>query len=170
MEGLIAAYTELVALGEVRSLLRAVNQDPQNETVNFRASLLPVLETYKGLADDNTRTRARAGIIGFLNRVMYVTYGVKIDPASGLAIWLWENHTRLTKFLVVSIILEGYNLRSFGVTKVERNDIPQALIRVKLVIDQCRANVFEQVKKNYEAETAKVEEKEPEFVRLYLEQ
>jgi hypothetical protein len=188
MKGLVSSYTELVAQLEVRSLLRSVVQDPQTETVNYAASMKPITETYIILGTD-VRTRVRTGIIGFLNEVMYELYPLfeinqsirEEERQTGQSaykintnytahnLWLWENHTRLTKFLVVSMILESLNLSSFGVLTPNWDDIPQALIRIPEMLTYARQYIFPLLRANY-ADTVRAIAKGPfgeDYLSLY---
>lgn len=84
MEGLILAYTALIANANVRMLLKSVVQDAQLETINFSESKQPILNVYALIRDENEKTIARTAIIGFLNQVMYMIYPNYIQKANTL--------------------------------------------------------------------------------------
>lgn len=136
--------TKLMSSDTVRMLVRSVAQDPQNETVNYAKSKFTVT---KQVADMNQSSvqQARRAIIGWLNAV----YFSNLDQPFNVR-WWWEMHTRIQKLLVVSMVLEGDNLRSFGpdVTPMW-NDIPQALVELYLLIDEKRKDVFPLLARQY---------------------
>lgn len=113
----------LMADANVRNLVRAVAQDPQNETVDLVASAKTVR---KEVPEDGGAARRR--IIGWLNSVWF-----SMKKLSNY--WWFEMHTRIRKLLVVSMVLEGDNLRSFGATP-DASDIPQCLIHIWAKLDE----------------------------------
>lgn len=170
MEGLILAYTRLVSNPYVRALLKSVVQDPQAETINHEASKQSVLDAFGAIPDDNEKVVARTSIIGFLNQVMYVVYPnylERLSETDPINIWLWENHTRLSKFLAVSMVLESANLKSFGVDEPDWQDIPQALIKIPNVIHFAKARVFEKLKSTFRFEVGTLEIHYEAYLRLY---
>lgn len=130
---LSAQLAQLQSNPNVRTLMRSVAQDAQNETISFDDSKERILEEFKKM-DPPTRI----SIISFLNNVHYCTldfreYKNRVTYEIPGFVWLFENHTRLTKLLTVSMCLESANLRSFGADP-KYDDIPQSLIHIPLVI------------------------------------
>lgn len=101
---------------------------------------------------------ARRAIIGYLNDVHFTSEAL---PDA----WWFEMHTRLQKLCVVSAVLEGLNLRSFGATP-EASDIPQALVGVMLKIIQVRAELLSQLRALH---LQRVKELPVDYVECYLQ-
>lgn len=125
----------------VRELLAAVAQNPQNESIDYAKTRESVLACTKTFSDVKEDTRdARQCLIWNLNDIFaLVTEKERALPQyrpgdnDMYFTWIWENHTRLSKMIAVSMVLEGENLRSFGATP-ELTDIPQAPVRLQHVI------------------------------------
>lgn len=108
--------TVVLANTQVRDLLRAVVQDAQTETQDDVQSckvILDMLKTRKELLGEPRRI-----IIGWLTQCACTQLSDKF--------W-FEMHTRMGKLLLVSAILEGANLRSFGVEAAHESDVPTAI-------------------------------------------
>ena len=134
---LIDTYnSKLMSDQTVRDLMRNVAQDPQNETVNHAQTFID-LRKFVDQTDKAVINVARRNIIGWLNHVYFAALQSPFPRE-----WWYEMGTRLTKILSVSMFLEGRNLWSFGVEKVEFSDIPQCLIWIKI-------KVLEERKKNH---------------------
>lgn len=159
---LIRLYNEvLMAQDGVRALARAVTQDPQTETVDFVTSRGSVRVMANSLNDEGS---ARRAIIAWLNAV----YFSDVDGPPGLPMaWWWEMHTRIQKLLVISMILEGDNLRSFG-AQPEIFDIPQCLIYLADKITQLRKTRFPLLKTTFESTIQAMIQEEKEFGQSYL--
>ncbi len=156
-----------MSLANVRSLMAAVPQDPQQETIDMESAKISLRERVENLGGVHTLGAERRAIIAFLNKLYFSSLEVNI-PIS----WYWEMHTRLRKLLVVSMVLEGCNLRSFGVEKLERSDIPQCLVRIFMMLDTKR-KAFETLRENYvhDCGTLASSSKEgSDFLMLYLSQ
>ena len=155
---------DVVSNGAVRTLMRAVAQDAQNETIDYKKSAQPILQAYNG------NTEARIMIMSFLNSVFVVFHdfdSVK-DASSIYSTWLWENHTRLMKLLTISMVLESANLRSFGPdVRPKWDDIPQALVHLFLVIKKARADIFPFLKQQYEDKVKRIVECDLDYIDLY---
>jgi len=170
MDGLISAYTTLISNATVRLLLKSVHQDAQLETINHTLSKETILAVYNSIETVDQKTTARLLIIGFLNQAMYAIYPKYpgrtdvFDPAN---IWLWENHTRLSKLLAVSMVLESENLKSFGVAEPDWSDIPQALIKIAICIRYAKNNVFKDMGVQHKGEVGVLELCDPTYVSLY---
>jgi hypothetical protein len=140
---LIERYNnDLMSDANVRNLVRAVAQDPQNETVDYVKSA----ETVRHAAprDDGA---ARRRIIGWLNAVYFSHNELSSE-------WFFEMCTRLKKLLIVSMILEGDNLRSFGATPGP-SDIPQCLLRIWDTLDR-HSKQFDRMRADYANEFARI--------------
>lgn len=154
---LIEEYnTKLMADANVRALVAAVAQDPQNETVDLSASRASVRSA---VVDDHGK--ARRAIIGWLNKL----YFSQLDNVIPFAFW-YEMHTRIQKLLVVSMILEGDNLRSFGAIP-ETSDIPQCLVFLQRELIVHRHRDFGGAKKDFE-KAVDVLKKDDDFGKWYL--
>lgn len=153
---LIERYNnELMADANVRNLVRAVAQDPQNETVDYAKSNETVrkVEFRDGGA-------ARRKVIGWLNAVFFSKSELPVE-------WWFEMCTRLKKLLIVSMILEGDNLRSFGATPAT-SDIPQCLVGIWLILIKY-TTYFDEMRADYAKKVSMITTtKEGEdFIRLY---
>lgn len=114
----------LMSNEHIRFLLRNVNQNAQNETIDLDKSN----EQLSNLIRSNSELylgAPRRAIIGWLNKVYFCSVASKLP----IEFW-WEMNTRLTKLTTVSLILERENLKSFGVEKLSEMDIPQCLVHV----------------------------------------
>jgi len=80
--------------------MASVSQDPQNESIDLLASQISVTKQAELISD---KGEARRQIIGWLNQL----YFTQLETSFPL---------QLQKLLVVSMVLEGNNLRSFGAT------------------------------------------------------
>lgn len=122
---LISSYNvELMGHEKVRNLVRSVAQDPQNETVD----LLKSAQTVRAVPLEDGGA-ARRAIVAWLNDVFFSNKDLP-------DYWWFEMHTRIRKLLVVSMVLEGDNLRSFGVEKPDVTDIPQCLVYLWAKLDE----------------------------------
>jgi hypothetical protein len=150
MQNLTERYYQLCSNAKFRNLLQKVIQDPQTETVDYLMSKIPVTNYYTSLSNDDAGY-VRRDTINWLNRVMFEVLPGEASPLSEHAkIWLWENHTRLEKVLIVSMIMESLNLQlTFGAVPTI-TDIPQPLVRLPVLISEMRRSVFPQMKENYE--------------------
>jgi hypothetical protein len=168
---LIQEYNcDLMSENDIRLLVKSVSQDPQNETVDFEKSKLTVREASRKIflqeGGPALVGSARRKIIGWLNSVYFTDKHLTKDGRTGLPVeWWWEMHTRIQKLLVVSMILEGDNLRSFGVT-VQLDDIPQALIGIYEKMCELRKVQFPALKAAY---LLRVMNMDPTYVELYLD-
>lgn len=165
---LIDVYNnELMSLANVRSLMGAVPQNPQDETIDMEAARFALKEHLDNLGGVQTLGEERRAIIAFLNKLYFSSLEVNI-PGS----WYWEMHTRLQKLLVVSMVLEGCNLRSFGVETLERSDIPQCLVRIFTLL-RTKRQAFETLRKHYLEDCDNLAEsgkQGSDFLQLYLAQ
>jgi hypothetical protein len=136
---LIAKYNnELMSNSNVRSLIKAVVQDPTTETQDLEATKMVILKMVD--VDRSLLGDARRMIIGWLNECYF----------SNLTNKFWfEMHTRMDKILTVSILLESLNLRSFGVFQPEKSDIPSAITYLYHNLITYRQTHLEQDRKNY---------------------
>lgn len=130
---LVSDYnSELMASSDVRALMRAVPQDPQDESIYFGVVQDRVRAAAAKLDDAGN---ARRRLIAYFNRLYFS--GLDALPPT---FW-WEMHTRLSKALAVSMVLEGDNLRSFGAGVVpDESDIPQALTHVAKKLNSMRGS------------------------------
>ncbi len=138
------AIVKIQSNTDIRSYLRAVAQDPQNETIDY-AKTKQAVET-AGIGNPFT---ARLTLIANLNSIFFQLLAVYENGTHEKTAdtWLWENHTHLNKMVAVAMVLEGNNLRSFGATPV-RLDIPQSLVYLNTWIRE-KEHVFQHLKKNY---------------------
>ncbi len=127
---------------DVRTYLKAVAQDPQNETINYTNTKQAVWQM--NVTDEFT---ARLTLITNLNNIFFLLQAIREEAkfVETAKVWLWENHTRLLKMIAVSMVLEGYNLRSFGAIP-ELSDIPQSLVVLHGLILESGKD-FEQIAK-----------------------
>lgn len=169
LDGLITKQNELVSNSDVRSLMKAVCQDPQLETIDYKKSVEKVSTIYYHPSMDN-RTQARIDIMSFLNHVFFSFHDFHPirDWNTPQGTWLWENHTRLSKLLVVSMILESKNLISFGATP-KWDDIPQALTHLFNIIHEMRTTYFPQLKEQYKAKVKLTAVLCPDYLDLYTQ-
>ncbi len=98
----------LQADAEVRRLLSLVAQNPQDETIDLEASAASVVEKPMSLPTKLALFSIRKFLLG----VLYWTVSAPDSPLSRT--FLYENHTRLQKLLVVAKLLDHVNLQSFG--------------------------------------------------------
>lgn len=99
---------ELQSNAEVRRLLSLVVQDAQNETVDLRASATSVVEK-------PMRMPTKLALIAIRNYLQDVFNWMSVARGTPMAkAFLYENHTRLQKLLVVAKLLDHANLQSFG--------------------------------------------------------
>lgn len=162
---LIDAYqNQLMKDDFVRYLCSQVPQNAALETIELEKCQDAVRNAI--LADSKQSPVARRAIMAWLNRV-YWCHNEKPLPIK----WWWEMHTRIHKLLVISMVLEGDNLRSFGVEKVEVSDIPQALFFIMKCISEYRFETFPQLKKTYENSIeywTNQDSSHPQYLNLYL--
>jgi len=140
----------------VRDLVASVSQDAQNETIDLVESFDSVTRKAAEIPDTG---EARRQIIGWLNQV-YFTQLILSLPTE----WWWEMHTRIQKLIVVSMVIEGANLRSFGAVP-QIDDIPQCLIELPTVLKNMRWK-FPSLRKRY---LEMAEELESDYLRLYTQ-
>lgn len=131
---------DLMSFEVVRKLMASVTQNAQDETVSFVDSMESVRKAMNQMGPESTG-HARRQIIGYLNDVYFTPQDQISDE------WWFEMHTRLQKLCIVSMILEGDNLRSFGVVPNEC-DIPQALVGIYTILIQKR-NTFPQLRETH---------------------
>ena len=161
MQNLTERYYQLCGNENFRNILKRVVQDAQSETVDYLMSKIPVTTYYTSLKEEDAQY-LRRDTISWLNRVMF---DVLAEPNSEqVTMWLWENHTRLEKVLIVSMIMESLNLQlNLGAVPTV-SDIPQPLVRLPVLISKLRANVFPQMKREYEQLVSSLP---TNYVRLY---
>lgn len=161
---LISDYnTVLMANGKVRALMASVVQDPQNETVNMSASKATVTAADKLNQENGDGGAARREIIGWLNTLYFTLVSSKKKKEIFPLEWWWEMHTRIQKLLIVSMVLEGNNLRSFGCVP-KKSDIPQCLVKLQSTLEQKRKN-FHSLKLQF---LECVETLDSNYITLYL--
>jgi hypothetical protein len=154
---LISDYNvQVMSNPHIRVLVASVVQDPQNETLNVSASKASV-GAAAGSFDD--KGQARREIISWLNAVYFSNLESPLPVQ-----WWWEMQTRIRKLLIVSMVLEGSNLRSFG-CKPEKSDIPQSLIGIPLVLASKKAE-FDSLKESFLADIDKYHK--TEYIELYF--
>lgn len=154
---LIRKYnTDLMSDSLIRSLMSSVAQDAQNETISFAESV-PRLRKIVSETSRDTLQTARRSIIGYLNDVYFTSRAVPLE-------WWFEMHTRLQKLCVVSMVLEGLNLRSFG-AKPEESDIPQALVGIMLKVLEIQPQLPRLRRQHLEA----VKQLPSDYVNCYLQ-
>jgi hypothetical protein len=170
---LISDYGIMLNTTMLRSLLTSVDQDPKNETVNLEKSKITVRKKIEAIPSTSVDTyeKTRRDVISWLNRVWFVSIAAGSDRADEASRelfrrFMWENHTRLQKVFIVSMIMEGRNLKSMGGVP-EKADIPQSLVYLPLLIAEMRKAIFPQMEKQFEAEVSKLEEV---YVSLYCDQ
>ena len=95
--------------------------------------------------------------------------------------WWFENHTRLQKFLVVAMTLEGDNLRQLKNTKsssgtkeastkasqAEPDDIPQTLMHIQKRVHELRATKLAKMKEEYKALVKEMRKLEVGYVEMF---
>jgi len=140
---IVQQYNEgLMSDPEVRFLMGAVVQDAQNETIDTAASCAKLRE----LAATRDFGAQRRKIIAFLN-ALWLSDCHYLPPP----FW-WEMRYRLLKLLHVSIVLEALNLRSFGVTRPNARDIPQAIVHLRdYIARECTDAKLDNVARAFDA-------------------
>jgi hypothetical protein len=152
--------TELMSSRSVRQLMSSVSQDAQNETISYRESMVSVRNAVQLIGPDSVG-EARRSIIGYINDVYFTQNNTLSDE------WWFEMHTRLQKLCVVSMILEGDNLRSFGAIP-QNDDIPQALVGVFSIILEKR-KLFPMLRQTYSEKVNALREHCSDYVDCYTE-
>jgi hypothetical protein len=138
-----------------------VPQDPQNETIDLKTAKCAIQKACAILNDADKIQIARRSIIGWLNQVAFSRHSKKEFNIW----WYYEMHTRIQKLLVVAMVLESENLRSFSKDLVvEKTDIPQALIYLKVVLNLIK-KLKPKIDKLY---LSTVNSLDPEYLNLYL--
>ncbi len=148
---------------DVRTYLKAVAQDPQNETIDYAKTKQDV----ESVMVEEAFT-ARLTLITNLNNIFFLLHALGEDEkhTETTRVWLWENHTRLNKMIAAAMVLEGNNLRTFGATP-EKSDIPQSLVRLNVWI--CESGMFfESLAKAYA--DIMTEKGSDDFYALYTDQ
>ena len=151
----------LMANANVRKLVASVSQDPQNETVDLEESQMTVRQAIREIGDPAAGD-ARRQIIGWLNSLYFSRDEISLGWSFGIPFW-WEMHTRIQKLLIVSMIMEGENLRSFG-AEPEEMDIPQCLVGLQIILYQMREEEFPKMRATH---TKHIKLCEPDFIKLY---
>ncbi len=124
----------------MRALLKAVAQNPQDETQDDEQSCKNIIAIVA--TDTSLLGEPRRKIIGWLNKCYH----------SSLTNAFWfEMHTRMGELLTVAGALEGLNLKSFGVTVPDVTDIPTAIGYLYHNIMGYREYYLAQDKENYAA-------------------
>jgi len=160
---LISKYnTDLMSMEKVRSLMRAVPQDAQEEAIDLELAQEAMPSEIAKMGGVSALGAERRAIIAWLNTV-YFSDQQEAFPSA----WWWEMHTRICKLLVVSMCLEGANLRSFGVEKVECSDIPQCLLYLHQKISHEEAD-FEALSLRYKTLGTAMQKDHPLYMKLYL--
>jgi len=165
---LIETYNvKLMSNADVRLLMASVSQDPQTESVDMKKSKNSVRKVVDEIVDIGT---ARRQIIGWLNMVYFSITTIvspdqyQITMSTPSTKWWWEMNTRIQKILIVAMILEGDNLRSFGATP-ETMDIPQCLVGVYQGLQNHRKH-FPSYVKNYKSV---INDLDPIYIQLYTQ-
>lgn len=163
------ALSNIQANDDIRRYLGHVSQDAQNETIDYpktRASLNDICA-----ANDpdyiHAPFEARLTLITNLNDIFFTLHALQAQQSSATTttLWLWENHTRLTKMIAVAMVLESYNLRKMNVVP-ERSDIPQSLVRLQEVVwSHEQSTRFKELEEAYLKSMD--ENGPPEFYELY---
>jgi len=160
---LINAYnTDLMSDANVRLLVKSVAQDPQNETVDVKKTGIYVKRAANEIGDGG---KARRRIIGWLNDLFFTSKEQEIPSC-----WWWEMHTRIQKLLLVAMVLEGENLRSFGAVP-ETTDIPQCLIGLQLELERQREAHFSLLKTAFQKDVQTLQKDAgfgAEYIDLYI--
>lgn len=112
----------LQSLPRVRELLGMVAQDAQNETIDLVKSRESVVFQMSHIPTKEAMYAIRA----FLQNLVY--WMLSAEGTELFNTFLYENHTRIQKLLVVAKLLDHANLQSFGSTdnpvKPMPSDIP----------------------------------------------
>jgi hypothetical protein len=127
----------------LRSLLRGVAQDAQLETFDLVASRRTLMQAISKFNQPKELNDARIVLVGYLELVglflqihvlrypmdrdtRYVGGGPRglEDDEMIIAMWLYENNTRLTKYVILGKFLEFLNLQSLGCAEPKPDDIP----------------------------------------------
>ncbi len=164
-------YWTMLGTTKLPDLLRSVSQDAQTESFDMNKSHGTVSVAADAIESgrDGELNDARRALIGWLNSLWW--HIVKVAPdinesqPVALTAFLWEMNTRISKMLVVSMVLEGRNLRGFGATP-EKSDIPQCLVHLWERLDVCRKRFFPQLEKEY---AKSIDRLPSDYTRLYLE-
>lgn len=161
---LIGEYNVMMSETCLPDLFRAVAQDAQDETVDLEASVAPVGEAAAKMNTDVARRR----LVAWLNAAWLCTdddsSAAEGNRVTLVGLFMWEMHTRIQKALIVSMILEGRNLKSFG-AKPDATDIPQCLVSLWLRVDYYREHKFAKLKEVHERYLKQLP---PSYVALYL--
>jgi hypothetical protein len=99
--------TALQSNAEVRRLLSLVVQDAQNETIDLEESAKKVVERPMKLD-------TKLALFELRSFLQLVYFWLEYEAADMGEAFLYENHTRLQKMLVVAKLLDHVNLQSFG--------------------------------------------------------
>jgi hypothetical protein len=186
---LAAQYYDLLNedADRVSALFKAVSQDAQTETLDLEESVKTVNAKATQLEANDEKAReamisinavigpthlqqARRKLIGWLNALWWYIAeawpNATAKPSRVVLSFLWEFNTRLSKALVVAMVLEGRNLRSFGATP-EQTDIPQCLAHLWHRLAVCREYHFGALRDEY---VVLVQSLPTEYTALYLKQ
>lgn len=156
---LYTTYQELMDDRNVRSLLEAVSQNPNKETIDLDKSKSTLMACV--MADKYTYLNApRRKIATFLFEV----YMKELRESIALEFW-WEMKYRIQKLLTVSTVLEAMNLRDvIGASKLSNCDLPQAIVELWHRIETTYTDeAFEYLKSRYRKKT----QLSPEMADLY---
>ena len=153
-------YLDLVGMEEVRTLLGAVAQNVEAETVDPTLTVGPLralVDAIPGLLGEPRRK-----IIGFFNAAWMG--GLELLSQR---FW-WEMRYRFLKLLHVSIVLEALNLKiNLGAETATARDVPQALVfTYHHVVVECTDEKLAAVAKEFDVRCVEHEK----WVGLYLAQ
>lgn len=150
---IISIQDKLTALSSnatVRQLLSQVTQDAQNETLSTASSEISV----KFNVIYREHQEARREILSVLNSLMYLLLTEDRFEDLYIRTFLFENHTRLQKLLVLARICEHSNLASFGTPEApvvpQLSDVPQCIVVLSNRLEQFKAKILAKKRKFYE--------------------
>lgn len=145
-----------------RALLRNVAQDVQTETFDLVASRAK-LQSVVSMPLTELANSVRIALVQFLELVAIFLQLHPLKPIDSTAAddvcaqWLYENHTRLIKYVVLAKYLEYVNLASMG-AKPMLSDIPQWAITIWAHIAEFRRHVKSRMEREYTAKLAAAEQ------------
>jgi hypothetical protein len=158
--------TSLMSNDVVRYWCSVLPQNAQTETIDMtklQQVIRKAVQDVQALSAFKSDVHsARRAIMGWLNKVFFSHLESPFHE-----IWWWEMHTRIQKLLVISMVLEGDNLRSFG-AKPETSDIPQALVHIMRTIKSHQKKAFPKLQKEYQICVESLNTEDSDYINLYL--
>jgi|SRR6056297_462034 len=150
------ALYECTAVPEVRFFLASVAQDAQTEKIDMPG-------TWKSIQFSPMEDRHKKAMFAMRTALQTICSLMLSDPLTKNSssqyvfqdkvsvewqMFLFENHTRITKLLAASRVVEHLNLSSFGVTP-QPDDIPTHIVMLAVVVRRFQEHELAPIMKSW---------------------